>query len=344
MEEYKRNVAVGITTLAGLGGLLILMLMFGRVPLPGTSQSGYRIKVAMPSAGGLHPESRVNLAGIGVGQVETIQFRDGAQHGVLITARIRQNVDIPQAVTAQAYNKPLGGSPSLELNVPSEASAKPYLSKSEPQVIQGSVGGMAQQIGQELKSALAGPKSRFNQVASSIEKLADQWTEVGQNVGTLVEPRQADNVDADSAQPNLATIVQRTDRRMRELGRTLESIEKIVSDKKLIRDLRQTIANARDASRKLSTRVDEVSTSINDNANALTKRYVALADDLSGAVVSMEKLANQARAGEGTVGKLVNDPTLYQNMNDAVQRVNQAVDEMKLLLQKWKKEGVPVQF
>jgi hypothetical protein len=58
----------------------------------------------------------------------------------------------------------------------------------------------------------------------------------------------------------------------------------------------------------------------------------------------MQKLADKARKGDGTVGKLLNDPALYQNFNDAAERIQKAVDEMKLLIEKWKAEGVPVQF
>jgi phospholipid/cholesterol/gamma-HCH transport system substrate-binding protein len=337
MEEYKRNVAVGVTTLAGLAGLLILMMMFGRLPLPGTSQQGWLLPVAMPSAGGLHPESRVNFAGIQVGRIESVEFRQGGKSGVLVTARIREGVEIPANVQAQAYSKPLGGSPTLELHVPRGAAAEQTLAKDNPRTVQGQVGGMPQQLGREIKSAIEGPMERFNE-------LADQWTKVGRHVTTLVEPRDADAVDAGQSEANLVTVIERTDRRMREVGETLESIEKIVSDQKLQKDLEKTVANARAATKKLSERVDEVSANVNRHTEALKKRYVALADDLSSAVSSFEKLADQARQGEGTVGKLVNDPALYRNLNDAIERVNAAVDEAKLLLEKWKAEGVPVQF
>jgi len=344
MAEYRRNIAVGITTLAGVAGLLILMMMFGRLPLPGTAQDGYRIRIAMPSAGGLHTESRVNLAGINVGHVESVAFREPPHQGVLVTARIRQSVDIPQGVRAVAFSKPLGGSPTLELHMPQDAQPNQYISKTQPTLIKGQAGGMAQQLAGELKKTLQGELGRFERTAASIEQVTQQWTDVGQHVARLVKPRDADAVDAGEAEANLTTVVERTDRRLKEIGEALAGIQRVVNDDQFIRNLRQTVDNAHEASEKLSTHIDEVSDSITDNADRLTRRYVAAADDLTKAVASMQQLIDQARNGDGTVGQLINDPSLYRNLNDAAARIDAAVVEMKLLVEKWKAEGVPVDF
>jgi phospholipid/cholesterol/gamma-HCH transport system substrate-binding protein len=344
MEEYKRNIAVGATTLAGLAGLLILMFLFGRLPLPGTAQQGYTIKVAMPTAGGLHGESRVNLSGVTVGQIESVELREPPHAGVMVRAHIRQNVDIPQGVRATAYKKPLGGTSALELSVPPGTQVTKTLSKTQPPVIEGEAGGMAKQLARELKGTLDEPMARFEKVAGNFNELSTQWTKVGANVNRMVEPRDAAAVDQGKAKANLATVVDRMDQRLREMGKTLSSIDAIVSDDKLLNNLRKTLANARETSDKLRTRVDQVGETLTADADALTKRYIAVADDLGGAIDSLKKLTDQARQGDGTIGKLVNDPSLYQNLNDAAKRINTAVDEMKLLLQKWKAEGVPVQF
>ncbi len=51
---------------------------------------------------------------------------------------------------------------------------------------------------------------------------------------------------------------------------------------------------------------------------------------------------DEARNGNGTIGKLVKDPQLYNNLADAVQRVDQSMTELMLLLEKWKAEGIPL--
>jgi phospholipid/cholesterol/gamma-HCH transport system substrate-binding protein len=349
MAEYKRNIAVGLTTLAGLAGLLILMVMFGR--LPGITGNGYQLHVILPSAGGLHEDSTVKLSGIQVGRIESVAFREGSKAGVRVTARIQRDIDIPQAATAEVARPLLGGSPTLELHVPPDKSSKPTLSKTEPATLQGQVGGMARQIAGELKGSLQEPMGQIEEVSQSVEQLSAEWTKVGQRINNLVAPRDAAEVDAGQSAPNLVSVVRRADRRMKQLGETLTSIEKLVGDKQIGRDLRATLKNAREASNELSDEIKQVSGQFNQvsdkivqSTDALQKRYVALADDLAGATGSMQKLMQKAQQGEGTVGKLLNDPSLYQNLNDAAKRINKAVDEMKLLILKWKAEGVPVQF
>ena len=58
----------------------------------------------------------------------------------------------------------------------------------------------------------------------------------------------------------------------------------------------------------------------------------------------MQKLAAKASDGKGAMGKLLNDPALYDNLNDTAERIGQTADELKLLIEKWKAEGLPVQF
>ena len=76
----------------------------------------------------------------------------------------------------------------------------------------------------------------------------------------------------------------------------------------------------------------------------LAQRYAGVADDLVGVIGSARAVIDKARTGSGTIGKLFHDPSLYENLNDTVDRVQQSLDEFRLLVQKWKAEGMPVQF
>lgn len=107
-------------------------------------------------------------------------------------------------------------------------------------------------------------------------------------------------------------------------------------------DVRIDMPNARGLTDKLTASVDRLSNSLSDGVSALRSRYVALADDLAGAVGSLRAFADSARTG--TVGKLVKDPALYDNLNDATERLQKALDDLRLLVQKWKAEGLPVRF
>src|SRR5690606_7609229 len=113
-----------------------------------------------------------------------------------------------------------------------------------------------------------------------------------------------------------------------------EGINELINDPELRSDVRATVANARALSETLSTHVDNLSETVNASVQTLRSRYMAVADDLSGVVGSVQTLANQLESGQGTLGRLVNDATLYENLNDAVERTKAALDELRLLIQK----------
>jgi phospholipid/cholesterol/gamma-HCH transport system substrate-binding protein len=341
MSEMKRNLAVGVTTLAGLAGLLALMMLFGQ--LPGFGVGGYTVPVELDNAGGLHEGSEVQLNGIPVGQVQSVRFRED-QRAVVVEALVREDVRIPTGVQAQASQPLIGGSATLRLRVPPEATDG-YISRTDPSVIQGQTEPLSAQLANEVRQTLQRPINRFDSLADELEALSSQWTEVGSNVNRLVSPRRPEKVDGNGdLGPNVSTLVQRIDARMRQLGKTLEDVQSLTGDEQVIDDFRRTLANARKLSGKLDGRIDRISHEITRTSEALRKRYVAVADDLSQAVRSMNRLTDRARQGDGTMGKLLKDPSLYDNLEDATKRIQSAADEMRLLMEKWKSEGVPVQF
>jgi hypothetical protein len=66
---------------------------------------------------------------------------------------------------------------------------------------------------------------------------------------------------------------------------------------------------------------------------------------------SIEDAANDVRSisaainrGEGTAGQLIKNPDLYNNLNSSAQRLEKALEEFRLLAEKYRKEGLPIKF
>jgi phospholipid/cholesterol/gamma-HCH transport system substrate-binding protein len=53
---------------------------------------------------------------------------------------------------------------------------------------------------------------------------------------------------------------------------------------------------------------------------------------------------NRVNSGEGTVGRLLNDPELYRNLSDAAERLSLTLKDLQLLVRKVKDEGLDVKF
>jgi hypothetical protein len=56
----------------------------------------------------------------------------------------------------------------------------------------------------------------------------------------------------------------------------------------------------------------------------------------------LNQLLIAARSGDGTVGKLVKDPALYDGLADAAKRLDEALAKVNLLLDKIREEGIDV--
>lgn len=346
MKERSRNIMVGLTTLGGLVALAILLMLFGYAPA--AFAPGYNVTARLVDSQGVNSASRVWLYGIDVGKVDSIELLPFPERGVQVKIRIRENIKLPKGTKVIINTPLLGGSPTVALDtskadigegmtyLPTDGSAMLY---SDMQAMS-----LESRVGKELRHAL---ESATGDLMTKIDALSNEWTQVGQNINKLVDPRDPKEVDAGKAVGNLSSAVTRIDMRVRELSESLDSLNQWASDEKLREDVRVTVANARKISAKMDTSLDQinkVTASAEKNIDTLSTRFVASADDLSATINSMQKAIDQLRQGKGTAGKLLNDPALYDNLNDSVERIGKAADEFKVLMEKWRKEGLPLQL
>jgi phospholipid/cholesterol/gamma-HCH transport system substrate-binding protein len=362
MGERTRNVIVGMTAIVALVGIAIMLMLFGYTPR--LVEQGYIIKVDMPNAGGLNEGSRVRLNGIDVGKVEHVEFQYPLNKGVLVRARIKEWASIPKGAVARTESASLlSTSPALTLDL-SHMVADQYLPKDGTAEIPGEPSGLMTSMQGAVAEGLLDFKSlteEFKRISTSFQTLSQEWTGVAKNLNEMVGPRTAAQVDNGQAQANVRTILERTDSRLRDLQKSIDGLNQWVADAQLRDDVRQAVANGKQFTARLNGTAEKVDKLVDnagrlmddagktladtrENLDQLAKRYIGAADKLGAAIDSMRQTVDQARKGDGTAGKLLNDPALYNNLNDAATRLNQALGEFKSLMEKWKAEGLPVKF
>ena len=327
MSESRRNLIVGTTTLAAVLGLVFLLLVFGYVPR--LLQTGYKVTLELPEAASLNPGSRVELVGIDIGEVKQIGFRQPTGRGVVIELQIRDNVRIPVDARPKVDIPLLGGSPTIKFSVDDEdATPKDYLTTDGEAVVRGGT------------DATNGAFGDLSTIAASFKSLSREWEAVGVRVGEMLEPQDLAAVEAGQVPGNVTTALVRLDKRLAELRGVLAGAESFINNPQLHEDVAATASNARQA----TADAREVSGKLAESMARLEDRYVQLADEVAVAVGEMNTLLRSAQQGEGTVAKVLNDPALYDNFDDAAQRIGAAADELQLLIEKWKAEGVPVKL
>lgn len=97
MKKYTLETTVGLFCLLGLLCVAYLTVKLGKMEILGGD--AYRITARFTSVNGLKPGSFVDMAGVQVGQVESIRL-DTASYVALVTLKINRNVPIDEDAIA----------------------------------------------------------------------------------------------------------------------------------------------------------------------------------------------------------------------------------------------------
>jgi phospholipid/cholesterol/gamma-HCH transport system substrate-binding protein len=97
MKKYTLETSVGLFCLLGLLCVAYLTVKLGKMDILGGDT--YRIKARFTSVTGLKPGSFVDMAGVQVGQVDSINL-DTASYVAMVTLKINKNVPIDEDAIA----------------------------------------------------------------------------------------------------------------------------------------------------------------------------------------------------------------------------------------------------
>ena len=169
--------------------------------------------------------------------------------------------------------------------------------------------------GQEL------PGSTAETVFDQAGKLADESEKVLQRVQTLLSEKTVTDVQSSAAD-------------MQALLKDLAEIT--AKQKKDLVALASSLRRSAEGVEKATTG-PELESAVK-RVDAVAQRMEALTESLDRSAKSTEALLGRIERGEGTLGKLSKDETLYLNANEAVANLNQAVVEMRKLTEDIRKQ------
>ncbi len=333
-----RDFLVGLTVALGLAGVAALLLMFGEITTDRRPQ--YPITLALDHASGLVKSSQVTLNGVVVGSVRTIRSQDNPRDGVLVGLGVDEGTRVPRDVSV-VLERSLVGDAWLSLTASPASGADPgFLAPGE--TLTAKAQSMFDVIGAMLDQRLA----EFSAAASSFKEMSESFTELGRSARDSLTPRTPEEVDAGAA-PNLASTLARLDRAIADARTWL-------GDDALRADIRESIARARGVMEQASATLAEWSAAganlsaqtaaVGEQARSALAEFAGATRALGEAMLEVQTLVAGVNRGEGTAGMLAKNPDLYRSLNDAAQRLEKALTEAQLLIEKFRKEGVPIQF
>ncbi|TVQ59230.1 MAG: MCE family protein [Phycisphaerales bacterium] len=341
MNPRIRDLLIGLTALIGVLGLAAMLFLFGEFQ----GRKTYELHIVLDTAQGLTPVSPVTLNGVRVGQIKSIGVAPDPRDGVTMRVGIFENMRIPRDIEL-AIDRTFVGDATLAMRTPLAIGGRPAgeIEFLEPgDTIHGTAATLLDQIGSLLDQRL----SSLDRAVDSFERLSDAYVRVGERVEDLLAPRTLADVDAGASPPNIYTAVARVDTVASELRRWL-------GDETLRADAQRAVAQAANLFEEASTALEtwtETAQRVGAQVDQIGEQTaVAVADfgefarSVGVAVEEVRMVVGALNDGQGTAGQLLKNPDLFNAMTDAARRLERALLEAQLLVEKYRKEGIPIQW
>jgi phospholipid/cholesterol/gamma-HCH transport system substrate-binding protein len=284
MQKLSAEAKVGLLVI--VGSVLLLYMTFAVGKYQFGEKKGYILEANFDSVAGLDTKSSVRMAGVKIGVVEKVELEESR---ALVIMRINPDVQIKRGTEAMIKTMGLLGEKYVEF-IPSKNG------KLQPSAAEGSP---YYQRGERVQATIS---------PSDVDKLVNQLSAISDDIKQVTAA---------------LSQVFGTERGMR-------SMEDILSD------VRQTTANIKDFSHTLRSdgselvlRMNELVASLNgvvgenrDNLKVTMENVKEASKNAEMALASIENAARRIDRGEGTIGKLVNDESVYNNIDSAAKGIS----------------------
>ncbi|MBX3395315.1 MAG: hypothetical protein KF841_08100 [Phycisphaerae bacterium] len=338
MKESHYKTLVGLFGLASIVVLGILLLLFGGDQ--SLFSTTYNLNVLFAGGiTGVQAGQSVTVNGVRVGQTRKVEFWDAGhvESGVRVIIGVDSGFDIPEGATVSVASSIMGfGKPAIMINVAGLSEARP-LPRDGSAVIHGAMVKLVDQVlPPDMQETLVGS-------FAGIKSLADSLKPVASSLDAMLQQRDIQSVDAEQAIANISTLVQRFDR-------VLKNLNGIVGEPKNAENLSATLANARVMSERgiqmmeKLDRLGEAGIAVTGDATGLIRDLRGSVDTLSSVLTELNKTAAAMNDTKGSVGLMLNDNRLYEELILTTRRMSAVLEEMRAAIEIFNRDGIKVKL
>jgi len=285
-----------------LAALAITLLILGFNFLKGKNllERKNTIYAVFPRVDALSPSDPIKINGLQVGLVSDLEEKDENLSGVVVALNITKKINIPENSYAMIMSSPLGSS---TLNIVLGTSEK-YIQEGDTLVTRASGG-----IMEDLKGTLSPTVDKVNGTLKSLDSLVEQ-------VGLVLDPKT--KVNLQNVIANLATASSSLTTLLNAQNGALAA----------------SLNNMSAFTGNLKKNNDSINRIIR-NVDVMTQKFASLdleatLTKLQAAVDNLNVTLNKVNKGDGTLGLLMNDPKLYNNLNSTTNSLNILLQDVRL--------------
>ena len=260
------------------------------------------------NVGGLTATTLVTLNGLKVGYVREIYFAEDLSGDLIVKIAIHNDFPLPKGTSAEIASSDLLGSKVVKLN----------LGKSD----------MLLYANDTLATKMeADILQQVNEQIAPIKAKAERMIENLDSIVTAVS-----KILSSNSQHNISESLRQINLTMTNLEKISGNLNDVVTDQK--KNLSSTISNLSEITGNLKTnsaKLGHIMDNFSSFSDSLTKMEIkGTIDHLNGSVANLQTILSKIDTANGTIGLLVNDPRLYQNLNQTSESMNRLLVDFRL--------------
>jgi phospholipid/cholesterol/gamma-HCH transport system substrate-binding protein len=295
-KKIRQEIKIGLFLGIGLAILAVFIFVVGDISTI-FEREGYLLYTNFDSVAGLERKTVVRMAGVKVGEVEDITLRESrAEVAMSINPKIQISVDSKATLASlgllgEKYIEISPGVEKISVQPGGTIGSLPPVSFDQLGIILSSVGDDIKSTSKAMRDLLGEGEARVN-----IKEILQNLSSVSAELRALIN----------ESKPNITQSLEKSADAIETFDQSVQAIAKNLDE--LILLLKDTVEENRG---NLKGNLEEIDDLI-QRAEETVNRF----DD------ELEKIKKQ----QGTLGKLVNDPSLYQDAEKIVDRVQDIID------------------
>jgi phospholipid/cholesterol/gamma-HCH transport system substrate-binding protein len=295
--KISNETKVGILTIVAL---TLLIVGFNFLKGKNVFSHEKHLYAVFSDLGSLRKSNEVKMKGLPVGAVYDYQEIDKNLSGIIVTITMKRNVNIPKDSKATIESELLG---STYLNI-AQGSSTDFLQDGDTLVTD------------RTTSLISDVKAQINPTLTRVRDVLDS---LKQALGGL------NNIFEKDTKGNIQDII-------RNLKETTISLNKLLNAE--TGALAATLENANSISNNLKKNNDSITATISSIKRAADKfsnlEVQPSVDSLKASIVAFKNLITKFSTNDGTLGLLMNDRSLYDQLNKLALGLEILIDDLRV--------------
>ena len=291
--KFTKEIKIGVLALLGLA-----MSIFSYNYLKGINlfEKNRKFTIMYEKVDGLSVSNPVTMNGFKIGKVQKINFNPNNLKELFVDIVIDNDVVFPKTSIAELYETGLIGGKAIAI-IPDYKNDSTIAVDGD--VLKGVIKpGLTELVNQILP-----------QVQLQIEAVMENAEIVLQNINTLFD---------DETKIILKSSIEDFSNLTSSLSETSDEISKLITNNS------ENLTNSLSDFRSASINIKSITDSLNSND------IKSIITNLNSLVNNLNSITTSLKNSEGTAGKLINDKSIYNNLENATNQLNRLIEDIKL--------------